>query len=134
MFDIDILGLNQAIHGKSEEYQYHLHHIHLVKLYAQIINQHLGNLYSDEQLRFIACAHDLFKERGFIRGRSILWNGILIPQDNNRYVRLNIQTLEEFGLADYFNTDIQLHGLASGIFLKNRLHITRISIWNLSEK
>ena len=120
---VDIIGLNKAIHTGSKMFDYHMHHIRLVKEYAQIINHRLGNPYSDERLRFIAYSHDLFKERSLNPKRNLIWNGITIPQDNNRYVRLNMKTLEEFGLTDYFNTDIQLHGLASGIFLKNKLHI-----------
>lgn len=128
MYSIDIMGLNKAIHGDSSTFQYHLHHIQLVKLYAQTINHRLGNPYSDELLRFIACAHDLFKERGFDKGRSVMWNGTLVPQDNNRYVRLNINTLEEYGLGDYFNSSAQLHGLASGIFLRQNCNVTEHEI------
>lgn len=118
-----LLDLTTFIHKENALYEYHMAHIQLVKEYALVLNQRLGSEFDTEKLSFIAYAHDLFKERSLDPSKDVVWNDISIPQDLNRYVRTNIPLLDEHGLGDYFNTDIQLHPLSAGIFLQTQFNI-----------
>ena len=116
--------LNEFIHQESKLFEYHMRHINLLKEYAFLINEKLGNPIDNLKLEIIALAHDILKERGLDPEKgTIEWNGHQIPQDTNRYVRTNLDILEEYGLDDYFNTDVQLHALSSGIFLHKEFGI-----------
>ena len=94
-----------------------MNHIDYVNRYALEINKRLNSPLNIRKLSFASYAHDLFKEHGLDPDRKLIWNDHIIPQDNIRYVRTNLDVLEEYGLDEYFNTDIQYHALASGIFL-----------------
>lgn len=118
-----LLNLNNLIHGDSKKIDYHMNHIKIAQKYAVIINNKLGCPVSNRKLSYIAFAHDLFKERGLNPNKNVIWNGITIPQDNIRYVRTNLDILEEYELDEYFNSSLQYHALASGIFLKKELNI-----------
>jgi len=121
-----LLELNRFIQHDRITFKYHMKHIKLARKYALLINDKLGTPVDPLKLSFIALAHDLFKEHGLnkINDGKISWNGHNIPQDLNRYIRLNLDTLDEFDLSDYFNTDVQLHSLAAGVFLYKELGIT----------
>jgi len=113
-----LLDLNEFIHNGTELFNYHMNHIDLVRRYATLLNRKLLVNINIRKLEYIALAHDLFKERSLNKEHiSVNWRGHQVPQDTNRYVRLNLQVLEEYGLDEYFNTDVQLHPLAAGIFL-----------------
>ena len=118
-----IYDLNKYIHKKSKQFEYHMKHIQLVQKYASIINERLGNPVSYRKLTYAAFAHDLFKERGLDPNREVIWKEIIIPQDNIRYVRTNLDILEKYQLDDYFNSSLQYHSLAAGIFLIKELHL-----------
>ena len=116
--------LNEFIHQESKLFEYHMRHINLLKEYAFLINEKLGNPIDNLKLEIIALAHDILKERGLDPEKgTIEWNGHHIPQDTKRYVRTNLDTLEEYGLDDYFNTDVQLHPLSAGLLLINEFDI-----------
>lgn len=119
-----ILQLNKFIHHDNKMYEYHIRHIKLVRKYALIINKLLNAHLDEKKLSYIALAHDLFKERSLHPNKTIIWEGINIPQDTTRYVRSNLDILEEYGLDDYFNTDVQYHALSAGIFLIKEFNIT----------
>lgn len=113
-----LLSLNTFIHKDNSLFEYHMNHINMAKSYAVLVNRKLGNIIDNRKLEYVALAHDLFKERSLDEKKIFVeWKGHQIPQDTNRYVRLNLDVLAEYGLDDYFNTDIQLHPLAAGIFL-----------------
>ena len=117
-----LLELNEFIQGHTPQFDYHMKHITLVKEYGEILNKRLGFHLDVRKLGFAALSHDLFKERGLI-GESKTWHGYTIPQNNPKYVRTNLDILESLDLDDYFNTDIQYHPLAAGIFLYKELGI-----------
>ncbi len=118
-----LLNLNKFIHHNNKMFDYHMKHITLVRRYA-LINNRLLNAHIDERkLSFIALAHDLFKERSLDPNKMITWRGIKIPQDTNRYVRSNLNILEDYDLDDYFNTDVQYHALSAGIFIIKEFNI-----------
>lgn len=119
-----LLDLNTFIHHDNKMYDYHMRHIKLVRKYAILLNKKLNSHISVCKLTYVAFAHDLFKERSLDPKLSITWKGHDIPQDTNRYVRSNLDVLEEYGLDDYFNSDVQLHALSAGIFLRKELGIT----------
>lgn len=121
-----LLDLNEFIHHENKMYEYHLRHIKLVRKYALIINKKLGYPVSSKKLSYAALSHDLFKERSLDQTKdgSIAWKGHNIPQDTTKYVRSNLDVLEEYGLDEFFNTDIQYHALSAGIFLKKEFNIT----------
>lgn len=124
-----LLDLNREIQSiNSEKFKYHMDHIQMVRKYLFLLNEKLNLHVKKSKLSYIALAHDLFKERGLDPTRELVWNGHKIPQDNNRYVRENLDLLAEYGLDDYFNTDVQYHALAAGIFLRKELGITDIEI------
>lgn len=113
-----LLDLNRTIHSSSKNrFEYHMKHIQLVQKYALLLNQRLHANLNNRKLSYISLAHDLFKEHGLDPERNLIWRGHIIPQDNIRYVRTNLDLLEEYDLDEYFNTDIQYHALAAGIFL-----------------
>lgn len=120
-----LIKLNEFIQSESKQFKYHMNHIKLVKKYALLLNRKLNTHLSSHKLSFIALAHDLFKERGLDKSKddTIFWNNHNIPQDLNKYVRSNLHVLEKFNLDDYFNTDVQLHALAAGIFVHTELGI-----------
>lgn len=119
-----LLSLNQFIHHENKMYEYHMAHIKLVRKYALIINKRCGCKLNEQKLSYIALAHDLFKERSLDPNKTVTWKGFNIPQDTNRYVRQNLDLLEEYGLDDYFNTDIQYHALTAGLFVLKEFNIT----------
>lgn len=112
-----LLDLNEFIHHKNKMYKYHMMHIKYVRRYALIINKRLNAHLDPKKLSYIALSHDLFKERSLNPRKTRIWRGHEIPQDTTRYVRSNLDILEEFGLDEYFNTDIQYHALSAGLFL-----------------
>ena len=115
-----MLDINEFIHGNGDpEYAaYHERHIKLAKLYACTLNNSLGFGISNKKLSFIALAHDILKEKGLNPEWNRSWRGIQIPEDTNRYVRTNLDILEEYnGMDEYFNTAVQYHALAAAIFL-----------------
>lgn len=113
-----LLELNSFIHGNNEMYAYHMEHIKLVRKYAFLLNSRTHAELSNRKLGYIALAHDLFKERSLDPSKpDMTWKGHTIPQDTTKYVRMNLDVLEKFGLDEYFNTDMQYHALAAGIFL-----------------
>jgi len=124
-----LLELNEFIHGNNFKYEYHMNHIQLVREYAYVLNEKLGKPCDDEKLALAALAHDLFKDRALnpLAGEK-KWNEIIIPQNNNFYVRKNLDILDTFNIGDYFNTDIQLHPLAAGIFLNKELELDDIEV------
>lgn len=121
--ETDLILMNEFIHKDFERLEYHMEHIKLVKRYMLLLNSRLGGPNNSMQLTKIALCHDLLKEHGLHPETHIEYNGIEIPQDPHRYVRLNLDILKEFNLDDYFNTDVQYHSLAAGIFLKKEMGI-----------
>ena len=121
-----LLELNTFIQQNRITFNYHMQHIQLARKYALILIEKLNAEIDPNKMSVITLAHDLFKEHGLQKKKdgTISWNDHNIPQDLNRYVRMNLDVLDEFGLTDYFNTDIQLHALAAGIFLKTELGIS----------
>ena len=116
--------LNTFIHQGTPLFDYHMNHINTARRYATIISKKLGNTVNINKLEYIALAHDLFKERSLDEEKVFVeWRGHQVPQDTNRYVRLNLDILEEYGLDEYFNTDVQLHPLAAGIFLRKEFGV-----------
>lgn len=119
-----LLDLNEYIHCENKLLDYHRNHVYLVRNYAWLLNEKLQTNIDPLLLEFIALAHDLFKERALDKKLvTANWEGYEIPHDLNRYVRLNLDLLERLGLDDYFNTDIQLHPQAAGIFLTKELGV-----------
>lgn len=121
----ELIDLNKFIHNHRDTFNYHMEHIKLVQKYALIINKNVGSSDMIYKLSYASLAHDLLKEKGLnVKEDGLIkWNGIDIPQDLNRYVRTNLDILSEFGLDDYFNSSIQYHALAAGIFVYKELHI-----------
>lgn len=127
-FDIEsqmLLELNRFIHQDGKMFDYHMKHIKLVRKYAFLLNQKLDAHISWNKLSYIALSHDLFKERSLRPSEdgTIKWNNHNIPQDTTKYVRTHLDVLEEYGLDEYFNTGVQYHALASGIFLRTEFGI-----------
>lgn len=124
--DINVLlNLNRFIQRKRKDFEYHMKHIRLAEKYALLLVDKLGTHIDPIEMSFIALSHDLFKDKGLHPSHDgkVSWNGHNIPQDLNRYVRLNLDILDKFDLTDYFNTDINLHALAAGIFIVKELGI-----------
>ena len=124
-----IKRLTHLIHGEHDPYR--IEHLHLTATYAKRIATLLGGFNNLDlyQLRFSAHAHDLLKEKFFDSSSTeIEIAGYRVPQDLNRYVRLNLATLEPYNLDEYFNTDVQLHALAAGIFLIKEFKISDSAI------
>lgn len=95
-----------------------LNHLQMVQQYSAIINNRMKLGLDQSKLNCIAYAHDILKEKGLdIHKPNLSWNNHEIPQDLNRYVRLNLDILEKYSLDEYFNTDVSLHALSAGIFL-----------------
>jgi len=125
-----LLGdLNEFIHQGTKLFEYHMEHIELVRRYSLLINKRLSASIDTNKIETISLAHDLFKERSLDKKKTfITWRDYQIPQNINRYVRMNLDVLEEYGLAEYFNSDIQLHPQAAAIFLIQELGITDTDI------
>lgn len=119
----EMISLNRFIHKDYDKIDYHMKHIELVLEYMTEINSRLGGPDNKDQIETIALCHDLLKEHGLDPSKKVDYNGIDIPQDTNRYVRTNLDILAEFGLEDYFSSDIQYHSLSAGIFLKKEFGI-----------
>lgn len=117
--------VNHFIHSGKKKEEYHFKHISYLIKYANILNDRMGYYLNPKKIVIIATAHDMFKERSLNpkENGNVEWNGHQIPQDLNRYVRTNIDILEEFELGDYFNTDINLHALSAGIWVYKELGI-----------
>lgn len=117
-----IIELNKTAHKNDYLYSYHMQHLNVTMRYALILNEKIGTKNNRHKLKYISLAHDLFKERKYNNEE-----GSNKPepfcQDVNRYVRLNLDVLEEYELDDYFNTDVQLHALSAGIFLHKELGV-----------
>lgn len=120
-----LIELNELIYqNPNPKYNdYHMEHIKLVRNYALLLNRRLNSNLSSRKLSYIALSHDLLKESGLDVSRKIKWNGIDIPQDTTRYVRMNLDVLEEYGLDEYFNSSCQYHALSAGIFLRKELGV-----------
>lgn len=105
----------------SEKEPYRVSHLKLTDSYARRLASNFPRRLNSQdryRLRYASLSHDLLKGKHFDpNGPPLEIRGHSIPQDLNRYVRLNLPILQEFDLDDYFNTDIQLHALASGLFL-----------------
>jgi HD superfamily phosphohydrolase YqeK len=125
-YDINVLTeLNKLIHSHTRRCERHLKHIELTASYASKIADRLSVPLDRYKLKYAALAHDLLKEKEFTKEvNQIDKGGFEIPQDLNWYVRSNLLILEKYGLDYYFNTDIQLHALASGIYLHKHMGIT----------
>lgn len=124
-----LLDLNQFIHNGTELGEYHMNHLDLQRKYATEILKKLSVHFDSKNIEAIALAHDLFKERSLNKDNgSVEWQGLSIPQDTNRYVRMNLDILEEYGLDEYFNTDIQLHPLSALIFMVKELDIKDLDV------
>lgn len=119
-----IIELNEFIHHDNSMYKYHMEHIKLVRNYALLLNRRLDLHIDNKKLAFIALAHDILKERSLnSNGPELIWKKCRIPQDLNRYVRTNLDILEEFHMEDYFSSSCQFHALAAAIFLYKELNI-----------
>lgn len=120
-----LLNLNNFTQKDRLTLGYHMMHIKFAQKYALLLNRKLGNPIDPMKMSFVALVHDILKEHGLhkIRDGKVSWNDHNIPQDLNRYVRMNLNILDQFNLGDYFNTDVQLHALAAGIFLYKELDI-----------
>lgn len=116
-----LLELNELVYQNPKWNEYHMEHIKLVRKYALLINKRLGHHLSNRKLSYISLAHDLLKESGLDTSRNIEWCGHIIPQDTTRYVRTNLDILEEYNLDEFFNSSCQYHALAAGIFLRKNL-------------
>lgn len=115
--------LNKFIYRDDKSFDYHMAHIEYVYRYAQLVNSKLNNSVDDLLLQIISYAHDILKEKGLQYDHPISWYGKHIPNDLNKYVRMNIDVLDRFDLGDYFNTDIGYHALAAVIFLYKEFRI-----------
>jgi HD superfamily phosphohydrolase YqeK len=106
---------------------YIVEHLYLAEDYAYDIGARFSRLeeYHVDKLKFAALSHDILKDRSVekLDNDKTEYDGHIIPKDLNRYVRLNLDTLAPYGLDEYFNTDIQLHALAAGLFLIKELGI-----------
>lgn len=119
----NISTLAALIHENTPEGDYHMAHLYMVSRYACYLNDRLGFGLDSDVLTFIAYAHDLLKERSLdpkVKGTIVLAKHE-IPQDTRKYVRLNLDILDEYGIGDYFNTSMQYHSLAAGIFVHREL-------------
>lgn len=105
---------------------YRIEHLELTAKYALELADHFPQLGQTErfELTYAARAHDLLKVKGYDPESSkVHVSTYELELDLNRYVRLNLDHLKPFGLDIYFNTDVQLHALASGMFVNLELKI-----------
>lgn len=116
--DLRLLKLNEDIQKDSPRFDYHMEHIKLVRKYALLINRRLNYNLDNAKLSYAALSHDILKEHGLDKNKVSCY-----PQDLNKYVRENLVILKYYNLDDYFNTSIQYHALAAGIYLIKELHI-----------
>lgn len=122
----ELIKLNRFIQSIDEDrMNYHLRHIKLTRDYALLINRRLGNPVSSKKLSYAALSHDVLKEKTFDPSAPDReYNGHIIPSDIIKYVRSNLDTLEIYGMDEYFNSDVNWHPLAGGIFLHKELGVT----------
>lgn len=120
----ELISLNKTIHGDHKMYEYHMMHLRFVKQYAMLLNRRLCFKIDPKVLSYVAYAHDLMKERSLKSDHDIVWKTNIIPQDTKAYTRLNLPTLEIFGLDDYFNSAMQYHACAAGILIYKLFGIT----------
>lgn len=121
----NLIQLNELIHIIDTKLNYHMLHTKLTCKYAIQLAKMISPDINIYKLRYSALSHDLLKIRNCdMKGREIVKNNITIPLDLNWYVRSNLDILIPYKLDDYFNTDMQLHALASGIYLIKELNIT----------
>ena len=120
-----IIELNKTIHGNyTDRYEYHMQHIKLSVAYATKLVHRLNISMDLHKLRYSLYAHDLLKDKAFDKNvNEVVIDDLKIPNNLNWYVRSNLDILEKYGLDEYFNTDIQLHPLAAGIFLVKELNM-----------
>ena len=120
-----LLKLNHFIQSLDEErLEYHMKHIKLAMKYALLLNRRLGYPTNSKKLAYVALLHDILKEKSFKPDdQERKYEDLVIPSDVVKYVRLNLDILEEFDMADYFNSDAQWHPLAGGIFVYKELGI-----------
>ena len=115
--------LNRAAHADYSKLNYHMSHLEYVYKYTIKISRKLGIPVDTNKWAYISYGHDLLKEHGLDPNKHVTWKGIEIPQDPNRYVRMNLDVLEEYKVEEYFNSDMQYHALASAIFMVKEMHI-----------
>lgn len=118
MDDSKLIKLNEDIQKDSSRFEYQMKHVNLVRRYALILNKRLGYNLNSAKLSYAALSHDILKEHGLNINKKSQY-----PQDLNRYVRENLDILKYYDLDDYFNTSLQYHALAAGIYLIKELHI-----------
>lgn len=116
------LELFDVIQCHSPYHQYRLRHVKLARDYMLELNHRLEYGLDEEKITTIALLHDIMKERGNQK-EDIYIESHLVPVDLNDYVRRNLRILAEYELDDYFNSDVQLHPLAGGIFLRKEFYI-----------
>lgn len=120
----ELASLNKFIHKTSDKLEYHMKHLELVKTYMTRLCNKLDIQITEDKIVSIAYGHDLLKERGLDPSSIVNYNGTDIPQDLIRYVRTNLDVLEAYNLDEYFNSDMQYHAVASGIFMIKELGIS----------
>lgn len=123
---VELGTLASSIHENTPNGDYQMAHLYMVNEYASHLNRMLDYELDEDVLSFISFAHDLLKERSLdpkVKGTIVL-SKHTIPQDTRLYVRSNIDVLDEFGIGDYFNSSMQYHSLAAGIFTYTELGIT----------
>lgn len=116
--DSKLIKLNEDIQKDSPRFEYQMKHVKLVRRYALILNKRLGYNLNSAKISYAALSHDILKEHGLDVNKESHY-----PQDLNRYVRENLDILKYYDLDDYFNTSLQYHALAAGIYLIKELHI-----------
>lgn len=121
--------MTKLIHNDSDRAEYQLDHVRLVAKYIIELSAKFKIFLPYDTVQFIAYGHDLLKDKFFDKKLNTVMlatsDGIMvnIPQNLNWYVRANMDILEKYKLEDYFNSDCQLHALASGIFCDKFFHI-----------
>lgn len=113
-----LLEFNGEVYQNPKLNEYHDLHIKLVRRYALLLNKKLNAHLDVKKIGYASLAHDILKESGLDPDEEYrIVKGIKVPQDVVRYVRTNLDVLEEFKLDDYFNSSCQYHALAAGIFV-----------------
>jgi HD superfamily phosphohydrolase YqeK len=134
MINEELVGLTNKIRrislsGVKNAVYYRLH-VGVMIEYMHVIASKLNLVLPGSTINIICRSHDILKFATVPEEskRPSHWNNIEIPWDINRYVRMNLDVLEEYMLDEYFNTDVQLHPLAAGIFLHKELGFTKPDI------